>query len=77
MTNENQHRSHPVRNFFFTVYSLSNIIAFLGFFYAFYAPELPNRIPILIAAGAWAALGLVLGVLRPIFRLKYKGRKEA
>ena len=70
MAHENGHPSHPVRNFFYTLYSLFNAAAFLGFFYALYAVELPMRTLHLALTGALVLLGLFFGVLRPIRRAK-------
>ena len=71
MSQEREHRAHPVRNFFYVIYSLFNLLAFLGFFYALYAVSLPLRTVYLIVTGAVLVLALFVGVFRPLFR---KGR---
>ena len=70
MANEKQHPAHPVRNFFYTLYSLVNIFAFAAFFYALYAPTLPSRIAVLIGTGVLVMLGIAFGVIRPMCRAK-------
>ena len=67
----NNHPAHPVRNFFYTLYSLLNALAFVAFFYALYNAELPSRGIVLGASGALLACALFFGILRPAFR---KGR---
>lgn len=65
------HREHPVRNFFYVLYSVVNIVAFLGFFCALYVDGMTARIPILIATGALLAVALFTGVVRPLMRRKH------
>lgn len=67
---ENEHRAHPVRNFFYTVFSLLNIFSFVAFFYALADKALPFRFALLIGAGALTVLALLFGVLRPLLRTK-------
>ena len=64
------HREHPVRNFFYVLYSVTNIFAFAVFFFALYRDSLTARIPIMIVAGALLALALCVGVIRPFARGK-------
>ena len=68
MARDNGHRAHPVRNFFYTLYSLLNAFAFVFFFYVLYAVNFPMPMLHLIAAGAIVLVGLIVGVLRPLFR---------
>ena len=68
MPNENEHRAHPVRNFFYVLYSFINLAAFLGFFYGFYAISMPKRTWLLIATGAVLVCALFFGALYPLFR---------
>ncbi|MBE6568243.1 MAG: hypothetical protein E7657_06265 [Ruminococcaceae bacterium] len=70
MARETEHRAHPVRNFFYVLYSFLNIIAFVGFFYALYSVTLPMRTLILILTGIILALALAMGVIRPLFRAR-------
>ena len=64
------HREHPVRNFFYVLYSVTNIFAFAAFFFALYRDSLTARIPIMVVAGAFLALALCVGVIRPLARGK-------
>ena len=64
------HREHPARNFFYALYSVTNIFAFAVFFFALYKESLTARIPIMIVAGALLALALYVGVIRPLARRK-------
>ncbi len=73
MTHENEHRAHPVRNFFYTLYSLLNILAFVGFFYALADEALSFRLAVLVLTGALLALALFVGVFRPVLRAR-RGR---
>ena len=68
MARQNGHRAHPVRNFFYTLYSLLNAAAFVGFFYALYAPNFPMRTMHLVVTGAVVLVGLLVGILGPLFR---------
>ena len=70
MSHKNNHRAHPVRNFFYILYSLLNILAFVGFFYALYSIGLSVRIPVLVLTGVLLALALAMGVVRPLLRAK-------
>lgn len=70
MSHENEHRAHPVRNFFYVIYSIINLAAFVGFFYALASVSLPLRSVVLIVTGAVLALGVSVGVVRPLCRRK-------
>ena len=72
MMHENGHRAHPVRNFFYTLYSLLNIFAFATFFCALAQKDLPLRPMLLVVAGTFILLALFFGVLRPLFRIKHR-----
>ena len=67
MSHKNERRAHPVRNFFYVVYSLFNLVAFLAFFYALYAVTFPMRGIFLVVAGGALVLALAVGVFRPLF----------
>ena len=70
MAHDNGHGAHPVRNFFYTLYSLLNLLAFVGFFFAFYAIGFPMRRMSLVVTGAILLFALIFGVLRPLARRK-------
>lgn len=70
MSHGNEHRTHPVRNFFYVLYSFLNILAFVGFFYALYDTAVAMRPLLLILTGALLVLALFLGVLRPFLRTR-------
>ena len=70
MSREAEHRAHPVRNFFYVLYSVLNIAAFAVFFYVLYTPTLPMRTLLLILTAALTALALFVGALRPFFRAR-------
>ncbi len=67
----NRERSHgekPFRNFLYTVYSLLNAVAFTVFFYNLYQVERSLiDVGTMIVCGAVAVLGIVVGILRPLF----------
>ena len=63
---DGSHPKHPVRNFFYVIWSLFNILCFVGFFYALYAPTLSVRWLVLIATGGVCVLAFVFGVFRPL-----------
>ena len=67
---ETAHPTHPVRNFFYVLWSLLNLFAFLAFFFALSREALPLRMPILIGAGAVLALAIFFGFFRPLFTAK-------
>ena len=70
MSRETEHRAHPVRNFFYVLYSVLNIVAFALFFYALYSVEMPMRMLSLILTAAFLVLALFVGVLRPLIRAR-------
>ena len=70
MSRETEHRAHPVRNFFYVLYSFLNILAFVVFFYLLYNVELPMRTLLLVLTGAILALALFAGVVRPLWRAR-------
>ena len=70
MSNNNNHPAHPVRNFFYTLYSILNALAFVVFFYALYSVSLPMRAVVLCVSGALVVCALVFGMLRPLLRAR-------
>ena len=69
--NETTHRTKPLRNFFYTVYSLLNALAFTSFFYHLYLAERTARdTGVMIVCGAVAVLGLFVGILKPLLSKK-------
>lgn len=70
MSHKNTHPAHPVRNFFYTLYSLVNLAAFIGFFYAIAVPALPSRFLCIVLSAAVLALALTVGVFLPLRRAK-------
>lgn len=68
MTNETQHLSHPVRNFFYILLSLLHLAAFLGFFYALVTPTLPYRDLLLSICIAILAFALLFFFFVPFLR---------
>ena len=66
----NNHPAHPVRNFFYTLYSILNALAFVVFFYALYSATLPMRVIVLCVSGALVACALAFGAIRPLLRAK-------
>lgn len=75
MSNQSEHRAHPVRNFFYVLYSLFNLAAFLCFFYALYAITLPMRVIFLIVTGAVLVFAFCFCVVRPILSSRPKRRR--
>ena len=65
---ENTHPTHPVRNFFYTLWSLVNLASFLLLFYALDAADSSLRIPMIVGAGAFLLVALVFGFFRPLVR---------
>lgn len=63
---DGSHPKHPVRNFFYVIWSLFNILCFVGFFYALYSPALSVRWLVLIATGGVCVLAFVFGIFRPL-----------
>lgn len=62
----NDHPTHPVRNFFYVLWSFLNIFAFAGLFFALATPALPFRPVIILAAATVLVLALLLGFFRPL-----------
>ena len=65
---ENTHPTHPVRNFFYTLWSLVNLCAFLVLFYALGMAGSPLRIPLLLGAGGVLLIARVFGFFRPLIK---------
>ena len=62
------HAAKPVRNFFYAVYSLINAAAFTSFFYHLYlVGRTSTDTWVMILSGAIAVIGLVVGVIKPLF----------
>ena len=62
------HPSHPVRNFFYVLWSLVNVFCFIGLFYALYAPDIPLRPVFVLATATVLVFALIFGFFRPLFR---------
>ena len=62
------HADKPFRNFLYAIYSLLNAAAFTAFFYLLYAVErTTTHTAVMIGCGAIVAIGLFMGVIRPLF----------
>lgn len=70
MQHENNHPAHPIRNFFYVIYSLINLSAFIGFFYAICNTALPLRSLCIAVTAGVLALALIAGVFLPLRRAK-------
>lgn len=70
MQQENNHPTHPVRNFFYVLWSFLNILAFVGLFVALATKDLPYRPVCIIVAAALLILALLFGFFRPLLRAK-------
>lgn len=64
----NAHPSHPVRNFFYVLWSLVNAFCFIGLFYALYDPHIPLRPVFVLATATVLVFALIFGFFRPLFR---------
>ncbi len=64
-----EHRQRPVRNFFYTLYSLLNAAAFSAFFYLLFTEERQGeQTALMIGAGILVAFGVIFGIIRPLLR---------
>ena len=70
MSYNNDHPTHPVRNFFYVLYSIVNALAFVGFFYALYSESLPARGILLGVFGAILASAVAFGIFSPFSRAR-------
>ena len=71
MKQENNHPNHPVRNFFYMLWSLLNAVAFVALFVLITLPfPIPYRFLYVFAAATVLLLALVFGFFRPLFRVK-------
>ena len=62
------HPAHPIRNFFYVLWSLLNAAAFtLGFFFLATEP-FSYRIPLIVLCGGIVFVALVVGIVRPLIR---------
>ena len=66
--NNNHHPTHPVRNFFYVLWSFLNIFAFAGFFVALATKTLPFRPVILLGTATVLVFALLLGFFRPLLK---------
>ena len=64
---KNDHPTHPVRNFFYLLWTLVNTLAFVGFFVAISLPVLPYRAVWLFVTAVLLVLAVVFGIFRPLF----------
>ena len=62
------HPSHPVRNFFYTLWMLLAAFCFVTLFFALSYEGLPYRLGFLIGCGAVTAVTLLFGLAAPLFR---------
>ena len=67
---ENTHPAHPIRNFFYILYSLLNAVAFVAVFFAIQNRGTPLFYAILIGAALLCAIALFVGVIKPLARRK-------
>ncbi len=72
MQKESTHPEHPIRNFFYLLWSLVNALSYVGFFYALATPTLPYRGILLPMLGAALCIALIFGVFCPLFGKKKK-----
>ena len=72
MSQKNSHPSHPIRNFFYLLWSLLNTLAFVGLFVFLTLPVLPYRPIFLFVTLVVLLLALVFGVIRPALKVKRK-----
>ena len=68
MKNTASHPTHPVRNFFYVLWSVVNAVAFVGLFLALATETLPYRPYVIIGTATVLVLALVLGFFRPLLR---------
>ena len=64
--NSLNHPTHPVRNFFYVLWSFLNILAFAGLFFALATPTLPFRAVIILASATLLVFALLFGFFRPL-----------
>lgn len=70
MQKENTHPTHPIRNFFYALWSLANAIAYVAFFYVLATPSLPYRSLVAVSLAAVLAAALAFGFICPLFGKK-------
>lgn len=68
--NSLNHPTHPVRNFFYVLWSFVNIFAFAGLFFALATASLPYRPVIVLLCGALLVFALLFGFFRPLLTVK-------
>lgn len=62
------HPARPIRSFFYTVWMLVSVFAFVAFFVALDVTTLPYRIPVLAVSAVLSLLTLVCGIITPMLR---------
>ena len=65
---QDAHPAHPVRNFFYVLWSFVNVLCFVGLFFALANPALPLRPVFVIATATVLVFALIFGFFRPLFR---------
>lgn len=70
MQQENNHPTHPIRNFFYVLWSFLNMLAFVGFFVALATEDLPLRPVLIIGTAVVMIFALLFGFFRPLLRAK-------
>lgn len=68
--NENAHPAHPVRNFFYVLWSLLNALAFALGFFLFAVEPFPYSTVVLFLCAVTVLAAIVFGIIRPLFRGK-------
>ncbi len=71
MSQNEKHPSHPVRNFFYLLWSLVNTLAFVGLFVVITLP-VPYKPVVNFVLLVVLLLAVVFGIIRPLFKLKRK-----
>ena len=69
MQREDEHSSHPFRNFLYFLYTLLNAAAFGGLF--FFLNETTPRVPYIVLCTAWVAVAVVVGLINA---MRYRKR---
>ena len=72
MNETNKHPAHPVRNFFYVLWSVVNALAFVGLFFALATEKLPYRPYIVIGTATLLVFALVFGFFRPLLKRRHR-----
>lgn len=64
------HPAHPIRNFFYVLWSLWNAAAFVLGFFLFACAPFPYRTVLLLLCAVTVLVAFVFGVIRPLMRGK-------